>query len=218
MGQLVGLPQLVQQVLLLHGCGSLLLLQHRHLPLQVEQGAVLVPGVLVRLVALGLQGQLLVVDAADGGLTILVLLSDGLELPLLLRDLLLQAGVLLLELGEHLLPLGLVAGQVPAQFLQFGHGLPGSLGLRLQGGQTHIQFGNGLAQSRGLLLGFTLAFGLALCLGPQGGGGSLQGLHPGTGGTGIRLDLGGTGLELFQLILLVGPLLLQIGQLGIQMV
>ena len=145
------------------------------------------------------------------------MLADGLELPFLLQNLILQGGVLLLKRGEHLLPLGPVAGEIPPQGLQLGKALSGGLLLRLQAGPAHVQLRDGLPDTGGARLELALALGLALGLGPQGGGRALQGLNARPGGGGIRLGLGGAGLNLLQLPALLVPAAGGIGELGVEM-
>ena len=101
MGQLVALPQLVQDLILLPGGGAHLLLQSGHLPFHAKQLVIGSPGILVRLVALALQHQPFLVDDPQT-------VSQGLALPaqayqpfLRLAHLLGQLLVLFLKLGNH---------------------------------------------------------------------------------------------------------------------
>lgn len=112
-GQLVGLPQLVQKLLLLHGGSHLPLLQYGDLPLHGQQLVVLGPAVLVRLVALSLQGQLFVAQGADLLAADLILRPQLLEACCLLPDLLGELAVLLLILADE--GLVLLPGTSPAK-------------------------------------------------------------------------------------------------------
>ena len=210
-GELVGLPELVQDLLLLHGGGHLFLLQHRDLPLHVQQLAILVPALLVGPVPLCLQGQALLVELLDLGLPSLVLHPDGLELLLLGPDLFIEVVILGLQLTEHIFPLLLVAGDVPAQVLQLGKGLLGGGPLGLQGGGLLAELGDPGAHRLHPGPDLRLARGLALGLQPQGGGGALQRLDPGSGVGGIRLGLAGAALDLGELRPQAPPLALQVG-------
>ena len=120
MGELIVLPQLVQNLALLHGRRHGLLLQHGHFPLHVEQVVVLLPGLLVRLVALSLQLQLLLVNSGELSAPGLPLAQKSLHLGVLLHHLLGNLLVLGLKLLHHGLTARSIPGQVLLQLLQLG--------------------------------------------------------------------------------------------------
>ena len=106
-GELVGLPQLVQQLLLLQGGGHLLLLQAGGLAADGQQLLVLLLALPGGLHPLPLQAHLLLVE-----------LGDGLVLFLVLPAQLGQPGLLLPDLpGEGLIFLLIVADEGPALLL-----------------------------------------------------------------------------------------------------
>ena len=130
MGEAIGLPQLVQQLLLLHGGGRFLLAQAGHLGLQPQQlvaaglalpGGPDPPG--LQLQPGGIQPlQLLGAPAA--------LLPQGSQGVLLLLDLLGEALVLRLILGHQALALGPVPRQALPQGFQLTESRLGGLPLR----------------------------------------------------------------------------------------
>ena len=185
--QLIGLPQPVQDLPLLHLGGGLLLLQHRDLPLHGEQLVVLVPAPLVGLCPLSLQIQPLLVEPLNvpllgGGLGL-----DGLELLLILLDLGLQLLVLGLQFTDTAGAVLPVSHHVPAQVLQFPKGLAGRQGLSLQSRLLGVEGGDLAVHGLALLPCLILALDLALRLGPEGGGRPLQLLDPLPGALGILL-------------------------------
>ena len=211
-GELIGLPQLVQNLLLLQCGGDLFLLQYRDLPLHGEELGVLVPAVLVGPVPLSLQIQLFLVDAADGLIALPVLLPDGLEGGLLLQNLSGQLPVPLFQVLDELVALFPITGHIPAQSLQLVQRLLRGHALGVQAGQPHIELGDFGSDLPRLLLESALALRLALGLGPEGGGRPLQRLDAPAGVPGVLLGLGGALLELLQFGLLIVPLAAQVGQ------
>ena len=207
MGEFIGLPQLVQQLLLIQGRGHLFLLQAGHLPADGQQLPVFLLSLPGGLDPLALQGQLLLVQSGDLPLLLLILPGQLLELTLLLLDLPGEALVFLLIVPDQRPALVLVAGQIPAQALQLLQPAGGGLPLRLQGGQPRRELGELLGQGQQPRLQIALAPGLAIRLALQGGGLPLQFPDPVPGVLGVPLDLTGAALELPQLAALVLPLL-----------
>ena len=210
-GQLVGLPQLVQKLLLLHGGSHLPLLQYGDLPLHGQQLVVLGPAVLICLVALSLQGQLFVAQGADLLAADLILRPQLLEACCLLPDLLGELAVLLLILADEGLVLLPVPRHVVPQALQLTQALGRGLLLRLQGGQGGGELGQLPGDAGGPVLEIRLASDLSLRLALQGSGGPLQLLDAAPGPPGVRLDLGRAALQLLQLLPLGRRLALQVG-------
>ncbi len=212
-GQLIGLPQFVQNLLFFHGGRQLFLLQHGDLALHVQQFGVLVAAVLIRLVALGLQGQLFLVQAADAVILFLNPGAQSLQSSLLLHDLGFQRFVALLELLHHAGLTCPVAIHIPAQTLQLGHGLLGCHPLALQGGHAGAGGGQIGVDGGHLLLKIALSLCLALRFGTQGGGGALQLGDAVFRLGGIALGLGGAGTDLLQFGLQSIPALFQLPHL-----
>ena len=212
MGQLIVLPQLIQQLLFLHGGGHLLLLQPGDLAPDAQQ--LLVP-------ALALSGgpgthalqlQFLPVQLCHGVGTVPVLRLDGGQLRLLLPDgpgKVRVFGLVIRHAGLALVP---VPGDAGLQFLQLAEAGPDGLPLRLQRGQGGVDLGHLPGDAGGPLLQVGLASGLALRLAFQGGGGPLQLPDAFPGALGVFLDLGGAALQLLQLGPLALLLALQIGR------
>lgn len=134
----------------------------------------LVPALLVRLIALTLQGQFFLRQLADALVLFLTAIADRLKLPLLVCDLLLVDLIFLLEVCDHLEMLLPVSGNIPVQGLQLGQGGLRCRFLPFQRGDLGVALGDLTAQLRQCLLKLGLALGLAFRLSLEGRRGALK--------------------------------------------
>ena len=134
MAELVGLPQLIQKLLLLHGGGHLLLLQPGGLPLGAQQ--LLVEGLALfgGLYPPALQVDLLLVQPGNGLVLTLIFLPEAGQGLLLLGNLPGELRVFLLVVRHQGFALVPVPGHAGLEVFQLGQAGSGGLPLRLQGG------------------------------------------------------------------------------------
>ena len=210
MGQFIGFPQLVQNLLLVHRRGHLFLLQTGDFPADGQQFLVLLLAFPSGFHTLTLQLHLFLIELGDGLVLLLVLQAKLLQPSLLLPDLLGKGLIFLLIVANESPALVLVSGQIPAQSLQFLQGTLPGFPFCLQGGQTGVESCQLLSNFQRALLKIILALSLTLSLTFQGGSGALQLLDPVPGALGVGLDLRRALLQLFQFFLLAALLPLQV--------
>ena len=194
-GDPVGVPELVQEAVFLHGCLETFLLQAGGLPLEPELVFVLGAGLAVGQDALPVQPELFPIGLGQGGGEFLPGLGQGLFFLLPPVDFLFQAGVLPVIAGEQGLlavPVGLGGGPLAGQLVQ----------QRAEGPDLRLEDGQLLPQGRNLPIfgqGFPILTGFHLQEGLTGLGPCLL-----QGGLAPAKVLPGPGQFLFQGIFL-GP-------------